>query len=129
MTPVTLDPAVLRAYLISDMEVLGQSYTTDGQGGATVSFAVLRTIRGRLRPASAEHIRERVDAARLEVDFSHILYVEAGDEPAVGQSVRLADRPAERYRVQANSEPSYMGHHVAVRLLREQDPAAEAVGS
>lgn len=124
--PVTLDPATFRAFLNADVEVLATSYTPDGQGGATVALSVERTVRGRLRPASAEHIRERLTESRLAVEFSHILYVEVGDEPAVGQSVRLATRPGERYRVQELSEPSYAGHHVAVRLQKEHDVAEEA---
>lgn len=126
---LTLDPATFRAFLNADVEVLATSYTPDGQGGATVTLDVARTVRGRLRPAPAEFIREKTSAARLATDFSHILYVEAGDEPEPGQSVRLAARPDERFRVQENSEPSYAGHHVAVRLMKEHDAEDEAVGS
>ncbi|MCK9495201.1 MAG: head-tail adaptor protein [Dehalococcoidia bacterium] len=120
---VTLDPAVFRSMLNADVEVLGVTYTPDGQGGATVTEAVLRTVRGRLRPVSPS---ERMSAGRLEVDFSHVLYVEAGDEPTPGQTVRLKDRPAHLYRVVENVEPSYAEHHVGVRLMREHHPGEEA---
>lgn len=123
---VTLDPTILRAFLNADVEVLRQTYTPDGQGGATQSMEVVRTVRGRLRPATAQFIRQERTEARLVMDYSHILYVEAGDEPAPGESVRLAARPGERFRVQENSEPSYAGHHVAVRLQKEHDVAEEA---
>lgn len=124
---VALDPALFASMLNADVEVIGFTATPDGQGGATFEDAVLRTVRGRLRPLMpSERASERMSAGRLEVDFSHVLYVEAGDEPAAGQSVRLKDRPGQRYRVVENVEPSYAGHHVGVRLMREHDIEEDA---
>ncbi|MCK9496119.1 MAG: hypothetical protein M0R75_11580 [Dehalococcoidia bacterium] len=120
---VSLDPTLFASMLNADVEVIAFTATPDGQGGATFEDAVLRTVRGRMRPLTPA---ERMSAGRLEVDFSHVLYVEAGDEPAAGQSVRLKDRPGQRYRVVENVEPSYAGHHVGVQLMREHHPGEEA---
>lgn len=122
MTTVAVTPALFRSMLNRQFDVLRQEYTPDGQGGATQELVTVRTVAGRLRPLD---VREALSAARLEVRFSHVLYVEAGDEPAPGEYFRIADDDRRRWRVVEVAEPSYAGQHMAVRCVLEHDPYAD----
>lgn len=123
---VAVTPALFRSMLNNDFDVLRAVRTPDGQGGSTQSLTTVRTIRGRLRPLD---IKESLTEARLAVHFTHVLYVEAGDEPAPGESVRITGQAARQWRVVEGAEPSYAGQHVAVRCVEELDVMPEVPGS
>lgn len=78
----------------------------DGQGGIYMEWRDIGTIRGRLRPASAQ---ERTAAAQERAVISHVLYCGASEDVRRGDRVASGDLVVE---ITAVREPGYAGHHL-----------------
>lgn len=109
---------LFRSLLIATLEVSRPTLVSDGAGGSTEQEQVVAEVSARLRPLKPA---ERESAARLEVAFDHIAYVEAPADIQRGDYLQDSDRSSVRYRVVEVVEPSYAGHHLQVHCRREVD--------
>ena len=93
---------------------------SDGQGGWTVAWSAIGTVKGRIRPASSA---EREIAAQEGRDISHVLYLVAGADVERGDLVECGALDVE---VQGVREPSLAAHHLEVDCLERQAESTEA---
>jgi len=87
----------------------------DGQGGTYLDWQTVATIRGRLRPASAQ---ERTVAAKEQAVISHVLYCGTTDDVRRGDRVVSGRLTVE---ITAVREPSYAGHHLECEGMAVQN--------
>lgn len=80
--------------LNADLVVYRPSYSADGRGGRSKSFAELDTIRGQVCQATAQ---ERLVASQLGAKLTHVVYAAAGVD--VDRGDELDDGGARRLRV------------------------------
>ena len=105
---------VFESLLNNTFTVEKRGRTGDGQGGWTITYIASGTVRGRIRPATAN---ERVVADAEQQQITHVLYVVAGEDIARGDRVTCGDLVVE---VQGVREPSEAGHHYEVDCLERQ---------
>lgn len=93
-----------------DLTVYRESFTADGQGGRTKSFASAGTVRAQVCQPSDQ---ERLAAAQLGARLDAIVYVPFGADVERGDM--LDDGGARRWRVvaeESNSRSTYARLHV-----------------
>jgi SPP1 family predicted phage head-tail adaptor len=96
--------------------------THDGQGGWTITYQAVGTVRGRIRPAS---VAERDLAQAEQREVSHVLYlvdgadIERGDRVTVTGELTVA--------VLGIREPSLADHHLEIDCLEIQREVAVRV--
>ncbi len=88
---------------------------SDGAGGSSRTLGANVTTRARLRPLVPS---ERESAAKMQVPFTHVLYVPGGVDVQRGDHFTVDGID---YRVIEVQQPSYAGHHLEVRSAREID--------
>lgn len=102
---------------------------SDGQGGWTIVWADVATVRGRIRPANSA---ERVVADKDEQQVTHVLYVVAGEDIARGDLVAcLGPEGVHELEVEVLGirEPSQAGHHWEIDCLERQPEVMGEIGS
>ncbi len=111
--------SVFQRLLNQDYAIHRKVRASDGQGGWSEAWTELATVRGRLRPVSAE---ERTIADEVEAEVTHVLYTLASEDIARGDIVAGAGRTV---RVLAVREPSQAGHHLQIdcRELQQEEVA------
>jgi len=97
--------------------------TADGQGGWSVTYAVIGTAEGRIRPASST---ERDVAMQEQAQISHVLYVLATTDIGRGDQIELGDQV---WDVIAVREPSLAGVHYEVDCMEIQREVTVEDGS
>jgi head-tail adaptor len=75
--------AVFQSLLNRDYRAWRPVRTDDGRGGWLISYSLIGTLRGRMRPMTGN---EMTQAAQEQRQISHRLYVEAAD--AIGTQIR-----------------------------------------
>lgn len=113
----TLDAALFTSFLNTSLEVQRPTLRSDGAGGSSEEMVVVATVAGRVRPLTP---REMASAARLDVQFDHIAYLEASADVARGDYLRHATAGT-RWRVVAVGDPSLAAHHLEARCVRVED--------
>jgi SPP1 family predicted phage head-tail adaptor len=93
--------------------------TPDGQGGWSVSYVLLGSFEGRIRPASGA---ERESAQVEQRPISHVLYVVAATNIARGDLVIGAGLTVD---VMGVREPSQVNHHLEVDCMEIQQEVNE----
>ena len=95
----------------------------DGQGGHPISYEVIGTAVGRIRPATSA---EKAVAQQGQRHITHVLYVRHGVDIARGDMVVTAGLMMD---VQGVREPSLAGEHLEVDCLEVQREAVEELGT
>lgn len=113
MSLTTPSIRTFRGLLNNTFAISRPALTSDGMGGSTRTHTSVATVAGHVQPGVPE---EMAAAQRLNVEFSHVLFIEAGSGIARGDRVTGAGGP---YRVVDIVEPSYAQFHHEIRLLRE----------
>jgi head-tail adaptor len=123
-----MSEAVFATLLNHTMTVYRRDRTSDGQGGWAISYAMLGTVKGRIRPASSA---ERETAALEEREISHVLYVKAVEDIERGDQVELAvgDGGPLVVDVMGIRQPSRAGHHLEIDCLQRVGETTVEEGS
>lgn len=114
---------VFRRLLNNTFTVHRRDRLPDGQGGWTLLWVSVGTVRGRLRPANSN---ERVVADSEQQQITHVLYTGAGADVARGDRVSCGDTEVEVLGIR---EPSLAGHHWEIDCLERQLEASLEAGS
>jgi SPP1 family predicted phage head-tail adaptor len=86
----------------------------DGQGGWTIAYIAVGTVKGRIRPATGN---ERVVADAEERQITHVLYTRTTADIERGDRVTWGTLTVEVLGVR---EPSEAGHHYEIDCLERQ---------
>jgi head-tail adaptor len=100
--------SVFESLLNLQYTITRRERVSDGQGGWAVTYGLLATVPGRMRPASSA---EREAAAQDQRRISHVLYVLPTVDIARGDQV---DGDGITVNVVGIREPSRAGHHLEV---------------
>ena len=115
--------SVFESLLNHTFTILRRERTSDGQGGWAITYTLLGSAEGRMRPASST---EREVAAAEQRQISHVLYVAAGGtDIARGDLVTGGGITVD---IQGVREPSQAGHHLEIDCLEVQREITE-IGS
>lgn len=116
---------VFESLLNHDFAVSRRRRSPDGQGGWSISYVEVGTVRGRIRPSSST---ERITARSEEREITHVLYVTADADIERGDLVTGDDLTVE---VLAVREPSRAGEHLEIDCEERQIEVSqeEEVGS
>lgn len=109
-----LSRSTFRMLLNNTVDVYRVSHVSDGMGGSTLTETKRDTLRARMRPLNPQ---EMETAARMDVSWTHILYVEAPYE--FNATTDFVLFRGERYRVIETQNPGYEDFHLQVFLRRE----------
>jgi head-tail adaptor len=112
--------AVFQSLLNRDYRAWRPVRTDDGRGGWLISYSLIGTLRGRMRPMTGN---EMTQAAQEQRQISHRLYVEAAD--AIGTQIRrewLVDDGTDGFLVEVLGlrEPSRAGEHLEIDCWERQ---------
>jgi head-tail adaptor len=123
-----MSEAVFATLLNHTMSIYRRDRTSDGQGGWAISYALLGTLVGRIRPASSA---ERETAALEEREISHVLYVRAAEDVQRGDQVELAVGEGGPLVVDVLGvrEPSRAGHHLEIDCMERVGETTVEAGS
>ena len=88
--------------------------TGNGHGSFPVTETSVGTVRGRMRPASAN---ERTLAAQRQAEVSHVFYCGADEDVMRDDALSGQGRT---WRVVAVRDPSHAGHHLEVDCIEMQ---------
>lgn len=123
-----MSEAVFATMLNHPMSVYRRDRTDDGQGGWAISYALLGSLSGRIRPASSA---EREVAALEEREISHVLYVRYGEDIQRGDQVELAVGEGGPLVVDVMGvrQPSRAGHHLEIDCMEREIEATVGAGS
>jgi len=108
--------SVFTSLLNNTFTVARATRASDGQGGWIATFADVGTLAGRLRPMIGRG-NERVVADSEEQQITHVLYCEAAEDIARGDTITSGDLTVE---VLGLREPSLAGHHWEIDCMERQ---------
>jgi SPP1 family predicted phage head-tail adaptor len=114
---------VFESLLNHDFTLSRRRRTPDGQGGWSVDYVTVATVRGRIRPASAS---EREQAAQEQRQITHVFYCLAGETIARGDHLALGGLTVD---VDGVREPSLAGEHYEIDCLEIQAEQSLESGS
>jgi len=115
--------SVFESLLNHTFTIWRRERTSDGQGGWAITYALLGSAEGRMRPASSA---EREVAAAEQRQISHVLYVVDGTDIARGDLVVGGGLTVD---IQGVREPSQAGHHLEIDCLEMQREVNLEAGS
>ena len=117
---------VFESLLNNDFVVERRRRSPDGQGGWSIDYVGVGTVRGRIRPTASRN-QEREVADRDERRITHVLYVAVGLNIVRGDRVVLNDLMVD---VEAIREPSKGGEHWEIECIEVQrEESLPEVGS
>lgn len=115
--------AIFESLLNHTFTIMRRERTSDGQGGWAITYALIGSARGRMRPASSA---EREVAAAEQRQISHVLYVVHGEDIARGDLVIGGGVTVDVLGVR---EPSQAGHHLEIDCMETQREVTAEAGS
>ena len=115
--------SVFASLLNNTFTVYRRVRTSDGQGGWTISYALVGTLEGRIAPKATA---ERVVGDSEEAQITHTLYCVAAENVARGDLVASGGLLVEVLGVR---EPSLADQHWEIDCLERQDEVQLESGS